>query len=111
MGAEESDSYPIPLTNETGTGPVTKTALSFEVDRPDATNVLPPWANVSPEGIQGGSRDPLLLPLDPTQRDADDSTSPGTPSLALPGLSYPKAVKANTVASLSYSGNFIVPSS
>ena len=111
MRAEVLASYPIPPTNDTGIGPVTKTALSFEVIRPDAMNVSLPWVNVSPEVIQGGSIDPSLLTLDPTKRDADDSTSPGTPSLALPGSSYPKAFEAKAAASLSSGGNFIVPSS
>ena len=62
VGAEASASYPIPPTNETGTGLITKTALYFEVDRPDAMTVLPPWVNESSEGIRGGSRDPSLLP-------------------------------------------------
>ena len=84
MGAEGSASYLIPPSNETGTGPITKTALSFEVDRPDAMTVSPPWLN------------------------AHDSTSPGTPSSALPGSLYPKAFEAKDAA-LSLSGvNFIV---
>ena len=33
VGAEASASSPIPLTNETGTDPVTKTVLFFEVNR------------------------------------------------------------------------------
>ena len=64
MEAEASASYP---------------TFSFEVDCPDAMIVSPPWVKVSPEGIRGRLKDPLLLPLDPTKRDADDSTSPGTP--------------------------------
>ena len=108
VGAEASASYPIPPFNKTGTGPVTKTALYFEVDHLDTITVSPPWVNVSLEGIRGGSRDPSLLPLDPTERDADDSTSPGTPSSELLGLLYPKAVKAKAAASLSSDGNFIV---
>ena len=58
VGAEASESYPIPPTNKTGTSPVTKTVLYFEVDRPDAMTVLPFWVNKSPEGIRGGSMDP-----------------------------------------------------
>ena len=110
VGAEALASYPIPPTNETGTGPVTKTAFSFEVNRPDTMNVTPPWVNESPKGIQGGSRDRSLTPLDPNKREADDSTSPSTTSSALPGLSYPKAVEAKAAAFLSSGGNFIIPS-
>ena len=84
VGAEVSVSYLIPPSNETGTSPVTKTALSFEVNRLDAMTVSPPWVN------------------------AHYSTSPGTPLSALPGSSYPKAVKAKAAASSLSGGNFIV---
>ena len=82
MGAEASASYPIPPFNETGTGPVTKTVLLFEVDLPDAMTVLPPWVI------------------------ANDSTSLGTPPSALPGSLYPKAVEAKAAASSLSGGNF-----
>ena len=85
--AEASVSYPIPPTNETGTGPVTKTALSLEVDRLFAMTVSPPWVK------------------------AHDYTSPGTPSSAFMGSSYPKSVEAKAAASSLSGGNFIVPSS
>ena len=39
VGAEVLAPSPIPPTNETRTGPVTKTALSFEVIHPDAMTV------------------------------------------------------------------------
>ena len=55
VGAEASASSPIRPTNETGTGPVTKTALSFEVNCPDEMDVSLPRVN------------------------SHDSTSPGTP--------------------------------
>ena len=42
VGAEASASYLIPPSNKTGTGPVTKTALYFEVDCLDAMTVSPP---------------------------------------------------------------------
>ena len=59
LGRDMSD---IPLTKETDNCPFTNTALSFDADRPDAMTVSPLWVNESPEGIQGGSRDPSLLP-------------------------------------------------
>ena len=40
MGAEASASYPIPPINETDTGPVTKTTLFFEVDRPECIDCV-----------------------------------------------------------------------
>ena len=42
VGSEALTSSPIPPTKETGTGPVIKTALFFEVGCPDAMTVLPP---------------------------------------------------------------------
>ena len=82
VGAEASASSPTPPTNDTGTGPVTKTVLLFEVDCPDAMNVSPLWVNYH------------------------DSTSLGTPSSALPGSSYTKAVEAKATASSLSGGNF-----
>ena len=82
VGAEASASSPIPLTNETGTGTATKTALSFEVDRPGVMVVSPTWAN------------------------SHDSTSPGTPSLALKNSSYLKAVESKAATSSLSGGNF-----
>ena len=82
VGVEASESYPIPPTNDTGTSPVTKTALSFEVNRTDAMTVSPPWVN------------------------SHDSTSPGTPLSAFSGSLYPKGVKAKAVASSLSGGNF-----
>ena len=82
VGAEASASSPIPPTNEIGTGTVTKTALPFEVDRPDAMNVSPPWVN------------------------SHDSTSPVAPSSALSGSLYSKAVEAKVAASSLSGGNF-----
>ena len=82
MEVEASASSPIPLTNEIGNGPVTKTALSFEVYRPDAMTVSPPWVNFH------------------------YSTSPSTPSSALPGLSYSKSIEAKAAASSLSGGNF-----
>ena len=51
VGIEALASDPIPMSNETSTGTVTKTALSFEVNHLDAMTVSPPWVNVSLEGI------------------------------------------------------------
>ena len=82
VGAEVLAPSSIPLTNETGTGPVTKTALSFEVICPDAMTVYPPWVS------------------------SHDSTSPGTPSLALPGSSHSKAVDAKAAVLSLSGGNF-----
>ena len=82
VGAEASASSPIPPTEETGIGPVTKTALSFDVDRSYTMTVLPPWVN------------------------SHDSTSLSTPSSAFPGLSFPKAIEAKTAASSLSGGNF-----
>ena len=110
MRAEVLASYPIPPTNETGTVPVTKNALSFEVDSPDAMTVLPPWVNVSPEGIKAGRDIHRCFPLYTTKRDAYESISTGTPESALLGLSCPKAVDAKVASLLSSGGNFIVPS-
>ena len=82
VGAEASASYPIPPSNKTDTGHVTNTTLSFEVDRPDSMTVSPLSDN------------------------AHDYTSPGTPLLVFPGLSYPKAIKAKAAALSLSSGNF-----
>ena len=82
VGAEASASSPIPPTNKTQTGTVTKTALSFEVNSLDAMTVSPPWVN------------------------SHDSTSLGTPSSALPGSSYSKSVEAKAAALSLSGGNF-----
>ena len=81
VGAEALASSPIPPTNETRTSPVTKTALSFKVNRPDAMPVLPPWVNYH------------------------DHTSPGTPLSALSRSPYSEAVKAKAAASSLSGGN------
>ena len=79
---EASASSPILLTNETGTGRVIKTELSFEVDCLDAMIVLPMWVNYH------------------------DSTSPGTPLSAFLGSSYSKIIEAKTAALLLSGSNF-----
>ena len=82
VGAEALASSTIPPTNETKTSPVTKTALSFKVNRLDAMNVSPPQVN------------------------SHGSTSPGMPSSAFLGLLYSKAVEAKAAASSLSGGNF-----
>ena len=86
VGVEASASYSILPSNETGTGPVTKTALCFEVDFPDAMTVSPPWVNTH------------------------DSTIPSMPSSVFLGSSYPQDVEAKVSASSLSGGSFIVPS-
>ena len=82
MGAEASVSFPIPPSNETGTGPVTKTEFYFEANRPDAMTMSPPWVN------------------------ANESTSPSTPSSALLRSLFPKSIDAKAAALLLSGGNF-----